>query len=109
MESERGEDSHDLVPYLNRLAVAYRTGGEPQAAVRVLTRVLALDTKALTPDDERLCADDDNLAAAYVQVRDFKSARTAYEQALEARIRRLGPDDLPVANTYFTWETWNSA
>ena len=89
LEQSVGVDSHELAPHLVRLSGAYRADSQTPKAEPVLRRVLALDIKALGPDDARVATDYDNLGSADVELRNHrrgpdclrKSARGAYQQA----------------------------
>jgi tetratricopeptide (TPR) repeat protein len=100
LEKPLGVEHHDLVPHLIRLAGAYRAGSRTPSAIPVLARAIALDIRALGPDDAKVSADYDSLASANMEVKDLIEARKAYEQALQTRLNRLGPDHLDVATNY---------
>ncbi|MDQ1472983.1 MAG: hypothetical protein QOJ99_4463 [Bryobacterales bacterium] len=100
LEKPLGLESHDLVPHLLRLAGAYRAGSWTPKALPVLQRALALDVRALGPDDAKVSADYDSIASADMEMKQFTEARVAYEQALKTRINRVGSDHLDVATNY---------
>ena len=100
LEKPLGLENHDLVPHLIRLAGAYRAGSQTPKAVPVLQRALALDIRALGPDDAKVSADYDSIASAGMEMKQFADARGAFERALQTRINREGPDHLDVATNY---------
>ncbi len=100
LEKPLGLESHDLVPHLIRLAGTYRAGSQTPKALPVLQRALALDIRALSPDDAKVSADYDSIAGANVEMKQYSDARRAYHRALETRLNRVGPEHLEVASSY---------
>src|SRR6185312_10063878 len=98
-EAAYGTSSTELSPYLIRLAGALRVGGKSSDAIPVLQRLVTID-QTLGPDDPKVSADYDKLGSAFLELMQFEDGRTAYRNALQTRISRLGPDHLDVATSW---------
>jgi tetratricopeptide (TPR) repeat protein len=98
-EATFGASSPDISPHLLRLAGALRVGRRTSDAIPVLQRKLAID-QTLGADDPGVSNDYDKLGSAFLELSQFEDARTAYRNALQTRISRLGPDHLDVATSW---------
>ncbi len=82
---------------LNNTALSLVEAGDYAGAEPLLQRALAINEKALGPDDPAVARDLNNLAGLRYEKGDYAAAEPLFRQALAINEKALGPNDLFVA------------
>ena len=100
LEKSVGAESHDLVSHLVRLSGTYRAGNHTPLAEPVLQRVLALDIRALGPDDAKVSSDYDNLGSAYMENEPNRRRANRLSERIDRAREPARSDHMDVATSY---------
>ena len=87
-----GAEDDSTLSLANSLAIAYRTAGRTEDAIRLHEQTLAARERVLGPDHPDTLASRSNLAIGYRAVGRTEEAIRLHEEALAAKERVLGPD-----------------
>ena len=92
LDETLGPDHPDTLTSHNNLAVAYRSAGRLDEAIRLFERTLTDSERLLGPDHPHTLASWGNLASAYESAGRLDEAIRLFERTLADRERLLGPD-----------------
>lgn len=94
-----GADSPRYASHLSGLALAQWRLGEADSALAMFERVVAIQRRALAPDDLDLAWSLSTLGTLYANSKQYVLAREFGEEALAVQERALGPEHTDVAET----------
>ncbi|MBL8230069.1 MAG: serine/threonine protein kinase [Bryobacterales bacterium] len=99
-ERAYGENHQQTATAMANVADALRMQGKGEESLELRKRVVRIDRAVLGASHPGLAFSLDNLAASYLDERDWKSAEPLIEEMRLIRIKTLGPKHYLTANSY---------